>query len=612
MGLDILQSVWPEWHIEEKIGEGSYGKVYKASRECMGFTSYCAIKVLTIPQSEDELESVKIEGMDQTASRTYFQEIVRDLINEIKIMESLKGTQNIVSIEDFKVIEEENGTRWVILIRMELLTPLIRYLSDKSLQETDVLKLGIDICGALELCSQRGIIHRDIKPENIFISDLGYFKLGDFGIGKQLEKTVSAQTRKGTVNYMAPEVNNGGSYDSRADMYSLGLVLYKLMNNNRMPFIDAYKQLVPYREKIDANMRRLSGEPLPDPVNAGKAFTSVIQKACAYHMEDRYRSVAEFKEDMQTLLIKSMSRGASAIHEPTAFEKEITNYTSADNAGGPVSAVGINNTESISPPRKSRVSLENTTVPPEYDRSVLRGDPAQPSTFTNAPYTRPQHSKKRKSFLKVMLGIAAVLLCGVVGIFFFLEYENKNNKQEDDPFAAISQAKTGDPVEFGTYEQNNPGVKDPIQWIVIDADDEKLLLLSEKCLDCKKYDDNTNKGGSITWEQSSIRSWLNDEFYTDAFSAEEKDRIILSEVDNSDNTSAVDGQITLDRVFFLSIGESEKYLLRSNKLNIYIRAYATNYAVAQGSILGGDNEHFTCPRIWVESTPEWPKRVEYV
>ena len=93
------------------------------------------------------------------------------------------------------------------------------------------------MCNALELCEKRGIIHRDIKPDNIFINDNGDYKLGDFGVARQLEKSSTFMSRRGNQAYMAPEVYKGEWYGEKADIYSLGLVLYRLLNNSRIPFM---------------------------------------------------------------------------------------------------------------------------------------------------------------------------------------------------------------------------------------------------------------------------------------------------------------------------------------------------------------------------------------
>ena len=69
-----------------------------------------------------------------------------------------------------------------------------------------------------------------MKPENIFVSRFGDFKLGDFGIAREQAHTMSNMSKKGTYSYMAPEIYKGEKYDSSIDIYSLGIVLYKLMN----------------------------------------------------------------------------------------------------------------------------------------------------------------------------------------------------------------------------------------------------------------------------------------------------------------------------------------------------------------------------------------------
>lgn len=90
---------------------------------------------------------------------------------------------------------------------------------------------------ALEYCQCQNIIHRDIKPENIFVSRFGEFKLGDFGIARETGSALRADyPKKGTFSYMAPEMYKGEEYDARVDIYSLGIVLYKLCNHNRLPF----------------------------------------------------------------------------------------------------------------------------------------------------------------------------------------------------------------------------------------------------------------------------------------------------------------------------------------------------------------------------------------
>ena len=248
MERELPVSVWPEWKITEKIGEGSFGKVYKAQRTEKGHSFYSAIKIIAIPSSKSELNSVRSETANENSTREYFESIVEECIQEVSTMEYFRGNSHIVSVEDFKVVEYLDEIGWDISIRMEYLTSFTDYCAGRSLTEKETMKLGIDLCKALEYCQQLNIIHRDIKPENIFVSRFGDFKLGDFGIARELEKTMSSLSKKGTYSYMAPEMYKGERYDNSVDIYSLGIVLYKIMNKNRLPFLNLEKQLITYRD----------------------------------------------------------------------------------------------------------------------------------------------------------------------------------------------------------------------------------------------------------------------------------------------------------------------------------------------------------------------------
>lgn len=297
-----IEKIWPEWKVERRIGGGAYGTVYQVVRTDHNLTSRAAIKVISIPKDPDEIQSLQLDGMTANGTRTYLQGIVDDFVNEIQLMESLKGVQNIVSVEDYKVVERKDEIGWDIYIRMELLKPFNEWKGTRMLSENEVIRLGIDLCSALEICEKQSIIHRDIKPENIFINDFGFFKLGDFGIARKLAAAQSSQSIKGTYNYMAPEVASGSNYDSRVDIYSLGIVLYRLLNNNRLPFLETEQQATNAEARTDALNRRLQGEPLPPPANASRNMANLVLCACAYDPNARFRSAAVMKRALQNLL----------------------------------------------------------------------------------------------------------------------------------------------------------------------------------------------------------------------------------------------------------------------------------------------------------------------
>lgn len=301
MDKELPVSAWPEWKIVEKIGEGSFGQVYKAQRTERGKSFYSAIKIINIPGSQSELNSVRSETGNDQAAREYFQNMVEECIQEIGTMEYFRGNSYIVSVEDFKVMEYLDAIGWEISIRMEYLTSFLDYCAEKQLQEKEVIQMGLDLSKALGYCRKLHIIHRDVKPENIFVSRFGDFKLGDFGIARELERTMSGFSKKGTYSYMAPEMYKGEKYDSRVDIYSLGIVLYKLMNHNRLPFMNLEKQFITYRDKENALNKRMSGEQMDPPAEAGKLFGQIILKACAFDPDERYQTPEEFYRALDDL-----------------------------------------------------------------------------------------------------------------------------------------------------------------------------------------------------------------------------------------------------------------------------------------------------------------------
>ena len=290
------------WHIKRFIGAGSYGKVFEIERRDFDMVFTGALKAITIPADKSEYEQVLEAGMDREGASTYFRDYVQELNREIALMSRLKGHSNIVSYEDHQIIPHEDGIGWDILIRMELLKPINDALrQNKSFTRAEVIRLGTDLCRALEVCGQYNIIHRDIKPANIFISDTGDYKLGDFGVARIASASTGASTRAGTVNYMAPEVFRGEKYTANVDIYSLGLVMYQLLNANRMPFYPPYPQPITFSAAEQARARRLAGEALPLPSGAQDALGQLVCKACAPDPAQRFASPLALRKALEAL-----------------------------------------------------------------------------------------------------------------------------------------------------------------------------------------------------------------------------------------------------------------------------------------------------------------------
>ena len=308
------EPLFGSWYIKEKIGEGAYGQVYIIEREELGVVFKSALKAITIPQDKDEIRSVMSNGMTEDDLTEYYRDIVENVVSEFIFMSKLKGNSHIVSYEDHLIIEHEDDIGWDILMRLELLTPLLDHTYKNGMTEDDVIKLGTDMCKALEFCRKYDIIHRDIKPENIFIAPSGDYKLGDFGIAKTVEKTRLGMSRRGTVVYMAPEVFKGEAYGSTVDIYSLGLVMYKFLNDGRTPFMPSYPLPIKYDDREEAYMKRMNRQPMPEPKNGSAKLKKIVMKACSYDPEDRYESAAQMREELETLVYRKKRNPLSGFH----------------------------------------------------------------------------------------------------------------------------------------------------------------------------------------------------------------------------------------------------------------------------------------------------------
>ena len=296
--LTALQPFWNAWYLDEVLGEGGFGKVYRIYREEFGTRYYAAMKWISLPTSQSEIVAMRARGMNDNDIRSYLEQHVRDLQSEINLMSSLRGSSHIVSYEDHAFIPRRNEIGWDILIRMELLTPLTQRMA-AGMTVGDVVRMGIDMCDALSLCAYKKIVHRDIKPDNIFINSVGEYKLGDFGVARQMHSDLTQMSIKGTPVYMAPEVYGNKTGDNSVDQYSLGLVMHRLLNAQQIPFAPAYHRILTHEEREQAFARRLNGEPVPLPIQGSQKLKEIVRKACSYQAKKRYRSPDQMRLALQ-------------------------------------------------------------------------------------------------------------------------------------------------------------------------------------------------------------------------------------------------------------------------------------------------------------------------
>ena len=194
---------------KERIGNGSFGKVWKAIRKSDG--KLVAVKEIAFKQM-------------RTSERDM-------LVNEVRILKHLKN-DHIVRYYD-KIV---NQSKQILYIVMEYcaggdLQSLIRdtRAHRSSISESQIWLTLTELALALKEChyGPQKILHRDIKPGNIFIDAQGHVKIGDFGLARPLKQDF-AKTRVGTPYYMSPELTAGHPYNEKNDIWALGCVIYEL------------------------------------------------------------------------------------------------------------------------------------------------------------------------------------------------------------------------------------------------------------------------------------------------------------------------------------------------------------------------------------------------
>ena len=455
-----LSSVWPEWRITGTLGKGTYGDVYEILRDDLGISYKCALKVLTLESYESDPS---------------LEEFVRNVSREIDMMMQLKGAPHIVTIEDYAVLRDK-GVR-TILIRMELLES-VEKLSRKpgGLDKGEVLQLGIDICTALTSCELSNIIHRDIKLSNIFYSKKTGYKLGDFGISRTMDSIHEkiSMSSAGTIQYLAPEVYYGYKYDNTVDIYSLGISLYILLNNNLPPFCNEYN-LPPEQISMamihEANMRRLRGERFGAPANADERLASVICTACDPDSGNRFQSASQF---LNALLACRDNRPVSLPGKTQSLNMTSQVLPSAGTEDNPTKMLFAESNPFQQGSYSQAASAQRTGQNGFFDSSSANIPNAAPPFSSNDKHTghrkEDPSSPKRPVLLCILLAlIAASLFCAILLM----------KRASSSSTGSASQAPAEDPPAADSEEPaetDDVDSSETVSYVVTWTDQEGRIL----------------------------------------------------------------------------------------------------------------------------------------
>jgi len=366
-----------KWTLERLIGVGGMAAVY-AARHQVGTT--VAIKILH-PQF------ARLTELRQRFER------------EARVMGQLDHP-GAVEVRDIDVTAD--GSPYIV---MELLEgrPLSRSMREgNGLSVPEMLTYADQTLSVLAAAHQQGIVHRDIKPDNLFVTHQGQLKVLDFGIARMLENHVgpgqamtAAGTRLGTLPYMPPEQVIGADIDGRADLFSLGAVMYKALAGRRVHACSSEAELLVKMAKHPAPPLCEVAPQLPPSVG------QVVDCALAVRREERYPDAPSMQADVQSLLhgrrpllVRTPSRASLSAVDTAALMR-----VRKEDAGAPPSATHPTVVPGASPtaPTAPGVSATGPTVVPDaageatrIEGAISRSQPP-PAPRSSKQTTDPMH-----------------------------------------------------------------------------------------------------------------------------------------------------------------------------------------------------------------------------
>lgn len=316
-----------EWQIDSFIGKGRFGRVYQISKTDAP-QQQAALKWIAVAPSADEIQQYHSRGLSDASIAEVFDQRKEKYLSEVKLMYDLQGESSLVNFQEYSAYQRSNGIGWDILLRMQLLTPLKKYIQRVGITASMIQQIGVSISYALMLCHQKNIIHGDVKVENIFCNPDALekpdseqqYKLGDFSLSFQ--KDVYDRKRGGTPGYLAPECAAGGDKTEASDQYALGMTLYGLMNELELP-------LPEHTSNVSSTL----------PKHCVPELWTVVKRAISEKPEDRYSDMQAMNNALNNIAAAQIqnyiwtSQQEGDTHNSTYTDVHMQNSIRAESEG---------------------------------------------------------------------------------------------------------------------------------------------------------------------------------------------------------------------------------------------------------------------------------------
>lgn len=404
--------VFEQWYTENQLGSGTDGKVYSIIRKnADGSAERSVLKMIRLGENRSEKKSFNtIVEKDEAgdSEESYYETIIKNITDNIAVIQRVDNGKRFVKYEEWETRRTSDGKGYAVLIRLERARSLTDLLSELSFTLDETLRIGVSICRSLVRCRDFGYIYPNLKPENILFDEKGICKLGDFGSFSCLEPSKTSLAFKRTQYYMAPEFIRTGNVNGTVDTYSLGLVLYSLINRGRLPFTEKYPEKVTV-SSLDLSMqKRLDGEELPEPALCDEALFRIIKKACAYKVEERYLSPKQMLADLKNALEKKpfeetvyedIYSVSSEGKEPFRAPSEPEPQQKTEQAGKPPKAVSL----------REEIQIPDVT-PMDYAGREVKPRKKRPSNFEALPAARKKEADASSVRKLIILALIALVL----------------------------------------------------------------------------------------------------------------------------------------------------------------------------------------------------------
>ena len=383
------------------------------------------LKHISVPESQKQVDALLFTGAASSTedAQKYYEQVVTDYREELETLEQLAASPNLDCFRSYQIEPKEDGVGFDIYLLAEHRTTLSEYLADNAITHLCAVNLAMDLCSALVDLRAAGLVHRDVKPGNIYLNSQGHFVLGDLGIAKIEELKYCSMPENMLSSYSAPELFSlVGSIEPTTDIYSVGLILYRIYNGNHAPFEDERTSAKA------ADKLRITGKDLPAPMYADYEMAEIIHKACAFKPEDRYQDPNEMKQ----ALVEYMKRNQSddtLIVPPISGEIEPVD----PNAEDEVEPVQFADSESMAEDFKENFSPD-TQMLNDMIESVHREMDRDPESYYNTlepddedddipveSGVKKRKRKKRNKWLPAVISLVLLLaIAGAVAYFVFI------------------------------------------------------------------------------------------------------------------------------------------------------------------------------------------------